>query len=124
MSRVFGTTIVALTLALGLAACGGDQEARPPEDVPPHAIALVREEPVPKAELEELMSEAEQGYKAQKRPFPKVGTPEYENLRSQAIAYLVERSQNEQEADDMGTEVTQEEGDRNINVVIKEFASG
>ena len=125
MPRVFfGTTIVALTLALALAACGGDDEPRSPEDVPPDAIALVGEEPIPKAELDELMGEAEQGYKAQKRPFPKAGTPEYENLRSQAIAYLVQRSQYEQEADEMGIEVTDEEVDKKVNDVVKEVANG
>jgi foldase protein PrsA len=125
MPRVFfGTTIVALTLALAFAACGGDDEARSPEDVPPDAIALVGEETIPKAELDELMSEAEQGYKAQKRPFPKAGTPEYQNLRSQAIAYLVQRSQYEQEADEMGIEVTDEEVDKKVNDVVKEVANG
>jgi foldase protein PrsA len=123
MPRIFSTVIVALTLALVLAACGGDDQ-KSPEDVPPNAIALVGEEAVPKAELDELMSEAEQGYKAQKRPFPKAGTPEYENLRSQAIAYLVQRSQYEQEAEDMGIEVTDEEVDKKLNDVVKEVANG
>jgi parvulin-like peptidyl-prolyl isomerase len=124
MPRLVRTTFVALTLALVLAGCGGGDEANSPEDVPPDAIALVGEEPIPKAELDELMKEAEQGYKAQKRPFPKAGTPDYENLRSQAIAYLVQRSQYEQEADEMGIEVTDEEVDKKLREVINEVAEG
>jgi parvulin-like peptidyl-prolyl isomerase len=70
------------------------------------------------------MKEAEQGYKAQKRPFPKAGTPDYENLRSQAIAFLVQRSQYEQEADEMGIEVTDEEIDKKFQEVVNEVAEG
>jgi foldase protein PrsA len=117
-------TLVALTLAVALAGCGGGDESNSPEDVPPDAIALVGDEPIPKAELDELMEEAEQGYKAQKRPFPKPGTPDYENLRSQAIAYLVQRSQYEQEAKEMGIEVTDEEVDKELREVINEVADG
>jgi parvulin-like peptidyl-prolyl isomerase len=124
MPRSVRTAIVAFTLALVLAGCGGGDETKSPEDVPPDAIALVGEEPIPKAELDELMKEAEQGYKAQKRPFPKPGTPDYENLRSQAIAYLVQRSQYEQEADEMGIEVTDEEVDKKLREVINEVADG
>jgi parvulin-like peptidyl-prolyl isomerase len=124
MPRFFRTIFVALTLALTLAGCGGGDEARSPDDVPPEAIALVGEEPIEKAELDKLMGEAEQGYKAQKRPFPKAGTPDYENLRSQAIAYLVQRSQYEQEADEMGIEVTDEEVDKKLGEVVNEVAEG
>jgi foldase protein PrsA len=116
--------LVASALALVLAGCGGGDEKKTPEDVPPDAIALVGDDPIPKAELEELMDQAEQGYKAQKRPFPKPGTPEYENLRGQAIAYLVQRSQYEQEAEEMGIEVTDEEVDKKLREVIDEVADG
>jgi parvulin-like peptidyl-prolyl isomerase len=127
MPRVFRNVFIAslaFALAAALAGCGGGDEAKSPDDVPPDAIALVGEEPVPKAELDDLMKEAEQGYKAQKRPFPKAGTPDYENLRSQAIAYLVQRSQYEQEASEMGIEVTDEEVDKKLREVINEVAEG
>ena len=124
MPRYFRNTIALLALTAALAGCGGGDDNNSPEDVPPDAIALVGEEPIPKAELDELMKEAEQGYKAQKRPFPKPGTPDYENLRSQAIAYLVQRSQYEQEASEMGIEVTEEEVDKKLREVINEVAEG
>jgi parvulin-like peptidyl-prolyl isomerase len=124
MPRSVRSTLVASALALALAGCGGGDENKTPEDVPPDAIALVGEDPIPKAELEELMDQAEQGYKAQKRPFPKPGTPDYENLRGQAIAYLVQRSQYEQEAEEMGIEVTDEEVDKKLREVINEVAEG
>jgi parvulin-like peptidyl-prolyl isomerase len=124
MPRLVRTTFVVVTLALTLAACGGGDETRSPEDVPPDAIAVVGDEPIAKAELDELMDDAEQGYKAQKRPFPKPGTPDYENLRSQAIAYLVQRSQYEQEAEEMGIEVTDEEVDKKFSETVNEVADG
>jgi foldase protein PrsA len=123
MRRSIRNILAASALVLILAACGGD-EKKSPEDVPPDAIALVGDEAIPKSELEELMEQAKRGYKAQKRPFPKPGTPEYENLRSQAIAYLVQRSQYEQEADEMGIEVTDEEVDKKLREVINEVANG
>ena len=70
--------LLALTCALALAAgaCGGGDEEKTPEDVPPDAIALVGDTKVPKAEFDALLERAEKNFKAQKRPFPKVGTPE------------------------------------------------
>ena len=127
MPRSLRNTLVAsaLAFALVLAGCGGGgDDEKSPEDVPPDAIALVGEEPIAKSELDDLMEQAERGYKAQKRPFPKAGTPEYENLRSQAIAYLVQRSQYEQEAQKMGIEVIDEEVDKKLREVINEVAEG
>ena len=67
--------VAVCALAATASACGGDDEQRTAEDVPPDAIALVEDSAVPRAEFDELMKRAEANYKAQKRPFPKVGTP-------------------------------------------------
>ena len=117
--------IVVLLSALALAAsgCGGEDEERSPQDVPADAVALVGEEKVAKAELDALMKQAKQGYQAQKRKFPKPGTPEYESLRNQAIKHLVERKQFEQEAEEMGIEVTDEEVDKRLRNVINQVAN-
>jgi foldase protein PrsA len=109
-------------LALGAAACGGDeQERRSPEDVPADAIALVGESPIPRAEWEALMDRAKTNYKAQDRPFPKVGSPEYQDLKTRAVAYLLQRYQYRAEAEELGVSVSDEDVDKRL-AEIKEQA--
>jgi foldase protein PrsA len=109
-------------LALGTAACGGDeQDRRSPEDVPADAIALVSETPIPRAEWEALMERAKTNYKAQDRPFPKVGSPEYQDLKTRAVAYLLQRYQYRAEAEELGVTVSDEDVDKRL-AEIKEQA--
>jgi parvulin-like peptidyl-prolyl isomerase len=110
--------------ALGVSACGGDEGSTSPQDVPTDAIALVGEQEVPKAEFTALMERAEKGYKAQKREFPKVGSPEYQDLKSRAIEYLVQRYQYRVEAEALGIEVTDEEITKRIDEIKKESFGG
>ena len=53
-------------------------------------------------ELDELVEQAKRTYEAQKQEFPKVGTPEYQNVQKQYVAFLVQREQFEQEAEELG----------------------
>ena len=110
-------------LALGAAACGGD-EKKSPEDVPPDAVALVGDQKILKAQVEDLMEQARRGYKAQKRDFPKPGTPDYDRLRDQAVGHLVQRAEFEQEAKEMGIEVTKKEVDKGVQDLVKQVAGG
>jgi foldase protein PrsA len=111
-------------LALGASACGSDESSQSPQDVPTDAIALVSDQEVPKAEFTALMERAEKGYKAQKREFPKVGSPEYQDLKSRAIQYLVQRYQYRVEAEALGVEVTDEEITKRIDQIKKESFGG
>jgi foldase protein PrsA len=112
--------LAACALLLGASACGGDDGAKSPQDVPADAIALVGNEPVPKAEFTALIERAEKGYKAQKRDFPKVGSPEYQDLKSRAIQYLVQRYQYRVEAEALGIDVADEEITKRIDQIKKE----
>jgi foldase protein PrsA len=112
------------TLALVATACGGDDGAKSPQDVPADAIALVGEQSVPKSEFTALIERAEKGYKAQKRDFPKVGSPEYQDLKSRAIQYLVQRYQYRVEADALGIEVTDEQITKRIDEIKKQSFGG
>ena len=75
------TLFFACAFVLGLAACGGGADEKTVEDVPVDAIALVGDQEVPKAEYDALLDRAKQSYKAQERPFPEVGSPEYNDLK-------------------------------------------
>ena len=94
--------LVAVVAALGAiaAGCGGS------EDVPADAVAVVDGTEISSADLDALMEQAKASYKAGKRDFPKVGTPEYQSIQQQYVAFLVQKTQFEKAAADMGIEVT------------------
>jgi parvulin-like peptidyl-prolyl isomerase len=111
---------VVLTLALALAAsaCGGS------ESVPEGAVAVVDGVEITKAELDELMGIAKKAYESQDRDFPKVGTPEYQNIQQQYLAFLVQREELEQEAEKLGVEVTEKDIDKALEEVVESRFDG
>ena len=115
--------LVTCAFALGAAACGGD-DTTSPADVPPDAIALVGDEEIPRADFDELINRAKTSYKQQKRPFPKAGTPEYDQLKDRAVSYLVQRYEFRKEAEELGIEVTDKELDARLEKIKKETFGG
>ena len=101
--------VLGATVALVATACGGNSSA------PAGSVAVVNGTDVSKAELEQLLDQAKQGYTAQKQQFPKVGTPEYQTVQSQYVAYLVQREEFTQAADDLGIEVLEKDVDKAEN---------
>lgn len=106
MTAVSRTALVLLvaTVALFAAACGSGSDS-----VPTGAVAVVDGSEVPKADLDELLDQAKKSYEAQKQEFPKAGTPEYQSLQTQMVAYLVELEEFRQAADELGVNVTEDE---------------
>lgn len=119
MTRLPLVILLALTLAVAAAACGGGSD-----DVPDNAVAIVGDDEITKAEFDALMARAESAYKQQKRPFPKTGTPEYKTLQNQAIQYLVQQSRYEQKADELGLEITDQEIDKRVEQIKKQYFAG
>jgi foldase protein PrsA len=113
------TLFFACALAVGVAACGGGSDTKTAEDVPVDAIALVGDQEVPKAEYDALLDRAKQSYKAQKRPFPKVGSPEYNDLKGRAVQFLVQRYEFRNEAENLGVKVTDEEVTKRLDQLKK-----
>jgi parvulin-like peptidyl-prolyl isomerase len=116
--------LAACALALAATACGGGDEARSPEDVPAGAIALVGEQEVPKAEFTSLIERAKQGYEAQKRDFPEVGSTEYNDLKSRAVQFLVQRYEYRAEADSLGIEVTDAQVTKRLDEIKQQSFEG
>jgi parvulin-like peptidyl-prolyl isomerase len=110
-------------LALTVAACGGDED-RTAEDVPADAIALVGDTEIPRAEFDELMKRAEVNYKAQKREFPAAGSPEYQDLKTRAVAFLVQKYQFRAEAEKLGVEASEEEVDKKFDELKQQAFGG
>jgi foldase protein PrsA len=113
--------LFALGLAVFAAACGTSNDSA---NVPPDSVAVVGDKSITKSEFDDLVTYAKRSYATQKRPFPKVGTPEYVQIRDQAIALLVQRAQFEVKAKELGVDVSDEAVDKRIDEYIKERHKG
>jgi foldase protein PrsA len=94
------------TVALVAAACGGGSDS-----VPTGAIAVVDGTEISKADLDQLIAQAKKGYESQNQDFPKAGTPEYQSIQTQYVAYLVELEELRQAADELGVSVSAKDVD-------------
>ncbi|HEX9141523.1 MAG TPA: SurA N-terminal domain-containing protein, partial [Gaiellaceae bacterium] len=118
MKRLF---LLSFTLlALVAAGCGGTSTATLGSD----DAAVVGSTPITKSEFQALMDRAEKSYTAQKRPFPKPGTTEYEQLKGQAVTFLIQRAEFAQEADAMGIKITDDQVNKRIEQLKKQFYGG
>jgi parvulin-like peptidyl-prolyl isomerase len=110
-----------VAFALLAVACGTSSDSG---DVPPDSVAVVGDRAITKAEFDDLVKYAKRSYDAQKRPFPKVGTQEYAQIRDQAVRFLVQRAQFEVKADDLDVAVSDGEVDKRVEQYIKERHGG
>jgi parvulin-like peptidyl-prolyl isomerase len=110
----------ALALAFVAAGCGGTSTASLGSD----DVAIAGSQEITKEQFQSLMGRAKTSYDAQKRPFPKPGTAEYEQLKSQAIAFLLQRAEFAQEAEDRGIKITDDQVDKRIEKLKKQFYGG
>ena len=120
MKRLFLALILAAVAAFA-AGCGGDSG---PGDVPNDAVAVVGDQTITKAEFDKILAQAKRSYQAQKRPFPKPGTEQYTTLQSQVMQFLVERSEYDQKAKDMGVKVSDKEIDDRLNQLKQQAFGG
>ena len=107
-------------LVLGLAACGGGGTKKVPDD----AVAVVGDIEISKPQFDQLMDQAKRSYKQQKREFPKAGTPEYVNLRNQAMKFLVQRAEFSQEAPDLDVKIDDKKVDERLAQIKKQYFQG
>lgn len=116
-------TFLALTvavLAVFAAGCGGGGGGSVPAD----AVAKVGSTPISKTTLSALMNVAFARYKAQKQPVPKVGTPQYTQLRDQAVTFLVQEEELTQEGDKLGVTVSQTDLGKRVDLIKKTYYHG
>jgi parvulin-like peptidyl-prolyl isomerase len=108
------------SLALVAAGCGGTSTA----SLGDGDVAVVGSKSVTKEQFQALMNQAQKSYEAQKRTFPKPGSVEYEQLKGQAVTFLVQRAEFEQEAEALGIEITDAKVDKRIEKLKKQFYGG
>ena len=105
--------VLAAALVLVVSACGGDS------GVPEGAVAVVDGTEISKGELDRLMERTKKGFEAQDQTFPKAGTPEFQQLQQQTLAFLVQREQLEQAADELDIEITEQDVDKAVEDFVK-----
>src|SRR3954447_5986031 len=108
------------SLALLAAGCGGSTTASLGSD----DVAVVGDQHITKTEFQKLMARAQKSYTAQKRSFPKAGSAEYEQLKGQAITFLLQQSEVEEQASKLGANVTDAQVDKEIARYKKQFYGG
>jgi foldase protein PrsA len=106
-------------VAIGLAGCGGGDD-----EVPADAVAVVDGEEVARQDYDAVISQAKTSYKNQKREFPAAGSQEFQTLRSQVVQFLVQREQFEQEAEELGIEVTDAQVDTRLKKIQQQYFQG
>jgi len=107
-------------LALLAAGCGGTTTASLGSD----DVAVVGGQQITKAQFQQLMARAKKSYDTQKRAFPKAGSTEYEQLKGQAITFLVQQAEVEEQAKDLGVDVSDSRVDKEIARYKKQFYGG
>src|SRR5436190_13614549 len=101
MKRVIGV-LSAFALVLVVAACGGGG----PRSVPSDSVAVVGDQSISKSDWDALMNQTKANYQATNHPFPKPGSVELANLRSNVTQFLISSSEYEQEAKKVGVNVS------------------
>ena len=119
--------LIAFVAALALLAsgCGGGGGKK---EVPANAVAVVGDVTVEKAQFDALMDQAKRSYKQQKsaefpkgRPFPAAGSPEFNQLKQQAMQFLVQRAEFAQKAEELKVEVDDKQLDARLAQIKKQY---
>ena len=117
--RYLTTTFLLAAVAAVLAGCGGGGG-----QVPSGAVAQVDHQTITQSQFDQLLAQAKRSYKIQKRAFPKAGTSDYEALKTQAVAYLVQRAEFAQEAQKLGVSVSDKDISDRLAQIKKQFLGG
>jgi parvulin-like peptidyl-prolyl isomerase len=89
--------------------------------VPAGAVAVVGDHTITKADFDAVIARAKVGFKQQKRQFPKPGTAQYQQIKTSAIQYLVQREELEQKAKDMDVAVKPKQVDDRIEQIKRQL---
>src|SRR5262249_46459177 len=107
-------------VAAGCGGSGGSSSGSVPSD----AVATVGDQTITKEDFDHLLNQAKESYKQQKRSFPKPGTQQYEQLKQQAVQFLVQRAEFAQKASDMKISVSAKQVDDRLNQIKQQYFKG
>jgi parvulin-like peptidyl-prolyl isomerase len=92
--------------------------------VPADSIAKVGSTPITKSTFNALLTVAFARFKAQGQAAPKVGTPAYTQLRDQAVSFLVQEEELQQEGTKLGVTVSQKDIDDRLAQIRQTYYHG
>jgi parvulin-like peptidyl-prolyl isomerase len=126
-NRVFlsaSLTAAVLALSLGASACGGGGSTASGGSLGSGVVASVAGDEITQAELDEVISQAKDRLESQGQKIPAAGSQEYQAFQQNALAYLVQRAQFEQQAEELDVIVTDKEVDERVARVLTQFFGG
>ena len=125
--RVFLSASLAaavVALSLGASACGGGGSSASGGSLASGVVASVAGDEITQAELDEVISQAKDRLESQGQQIPAAGSQEYQAFQQSALAFLVQRTQFEQKAEELDVTVTDKEVDERIARVLTQFFGG
>jgi len=104
-------------LVLVVAACGGGGS----QSVSADSVAVVGDQQITQAEWDALIAQTKHNFAATKKPFPKPGTVDLANLKTNATQFLIQSSEYQQEADKLGIKVSDKDVDARLDQIKKQY---
>jgi parvulin-like peptidyl-prolyl isomerase len=125
MRRLFFVPLV-LSLTLLAAACGSGSNSNGSGGGTASGddAAVVDGDHISQATLDQRLTAAACSYKLQKRAFPKAGTTEYQQIRSQILQGLVQSAQLTQQAPGLGVTVSDKQVDAQLKSLKSQYFGG
>jgi parvulin-like peptidyl-prolyl isomerase len=111
-------------LLLGASACGSSSGNGSGGSLASGVVASVAGDEISQAELDEVISQAKERLESQGQKIPAAGSQEYLAFQQNALAYLVQRAQFEQQAEKLKVVVTDKEVDERVARVLTQFFGG
>ena len=109
-------------IAVLVAGCGGGSSST--DSAPEGDVAVVDGQPITEATLTALIAQSITTLKATKQPVPEKGTPDYDQLQSRIVSYLVTKAELEQQAKKISVTVTPKELQDAYDAFIKQYFKG
>jgi parvulin-like peptidyl-prolyl isomerase len=110
-------------LAILAAACGGSSSSSS-GSVPGDAVAVVGDQTITTDQFDHLMNQAKRSYAQNHKAFPKEGTAQFEKLKQDAVAFLVQRSEFQQKGDELGITISDSQVDARLTQLKKQYFKG
>jgi len=116
MRRILLICIGALVVLLA-AACGSSG----PQDVSSDSVAVVGDQQISKSDWDALIEQTRRNFQATKRKFPAPGSVELANLKANATQFLIQSSEYQQEADNLGVKVSDKDIDARLQQIKEQY---
>jgi peptidyl-prolyl cis-trans isomerase C len=110
--------LAAILLAAVLAGCGGGGSS---SGLKGDDVAVVGSAHVSKKAFDTLLDQAKRSYTQQGKTFPKQGTTEYETVKGQAVALLVQQAERTEKAKSEGVKVTDSQVEKRLDQIKKQY---